>query len=415
MNKKRVVITGLGSINALSHSVEALFQALLECKSGISMIESFDTTDYPVRIGGEIKDFNATDYIDHRDSKRMDRFTQLAMAAASNAVKDSGIDFEKIDVRRAGVIVGTGIGGIKEIEEQHIRLLNKGPKKVSPFCVPRLMANAASGNIAITHGLKGPNICVVSACASATHSIGEAYMNIAYGRSDFLITGGSEAALTPIGLASFCAAKSLSKRNDDPTHASRPFDRDRDGFILSEGAGILILEELEHAKKRNARIYAEVLGYGATDDGYHLTAPMPDGSGAAAAIKVALDDAEMNPDQVDYINAHGTSTQLNDIAESQAIRTVFGDHATKVNISSTKGCLGHSLGATGAIELIVCAKTIQDSVIPPTANHENTDEKCGLDMNFVPNTPKQTKVKVAMSNSLGFGGHNATVIIGAIS
>ncbi|MHC4192862.1 MAG: beta-ketoacyl-ACP synthase II, partial [Planctomycetota bacterium] len=343
MSRRRVVITGLGCITALAESADALFTALCEGKSSVSVIQYFDTTIFPVKIGGEIKDFDPTKYIDQRESKRMDRFTQFAVTAAIQAVNDSGIDLSKEDVYRVGVVVGTGIGGIQEIEQQHIRLIEKG--KVSPFCVPRLMANAASGNIAILYGLRGPNICVSSACASGSHAIGEAFSNIAAGRSDIIITGGTEAALSPLGLSSFCAARSLSTRNNDPTGASRPFDKDRDGFVLSEGAGIVILEEYERAKKRGANIYAELLGYGATDDGYHITAPLPDGAGAAKTMQLALEDAALDKEKIDYINAHGTGTELNDISEGTAIKTVFGDHAYKLPVSSTKSSLGHLIGA----------------------------------------------------------------------
>ena len=414
MSKRRVVITGLGCISALAESADALFTALCEGKSGISAIESFDISAYPVKFGGEIKNFDVTKYIDQRGSKRMDRFTQFAVAAASQAVDDSGLNFSKEDVFRAGAIVGTGIGGIKEIEEQHIRLLRGGPKKLSPFTVPRLMGNAASGNIAIRYGLGGPNFCVVSACASGGHAIGEAFCNIAAGHSDIMITGGTEAALTPIGLASFCSARSLSTRNDNPQAASRPFDKDRDGFVLSEGAGIIVLEEYERAKKRGANIYAELLGYSATDDGYHITAPLPDGAGAAKAMEVALVNAGVVKEKVDYINAHGTGTELNDIAESAAIKSVFGEHAYKLAVSSTKSGLGHLLGASGAVELIVCVKTINESVIPPTINLENQDERCDLRMDYVPLEARQRKVDVALSNSLGFGGHNACLVVGKV-
>jgi len=412
MSRRRVVITGLGCITALGESVSELFAALCQGKSGISTIESFDASAYPVRFGGQIKNFDVDKYLDRRDSKRMDRFTQLAMAASIQAVKDSGLDLAVEDPYRVAVIVGTGIGGIKEIEEQHVRLLEKGPNKVSPFCVPRLMANAASGNIAIQFGLRGPNFCVLSACASGTNAIGEAFYNVLTGRSDVAVTGGSEAALTPIGLASFCAAKSLSTRNDNPPAASRPFDKDRDGFVLAEGAGVLILEEENHAKKRGARIYAELLGYGATDDGYHITAPLPDGAGAAKAMEVALADARIDKDGVDYINAHGTGTDLNDIGESAAIRSLFGQQAYKIPVSSTKSALGHSLGATGAIELIICVNVINESVIPPTINLENQDERCDLKMDYVPLVAREKKVNTAMSNSFGFGGHNACLVVG---
>jgi 3-oxoacyl-[acyl-carrier-protein] synthase II len=414
MIKRRVVITGLGCVTALAESAGELFAALCDGKSGVSIIESFDTSAYPVKFGGEIWNFKVTDYISQRESKRMDRFTQFAMAAAKQAVEDSGLDFSKEDVFRAGVIVGTGIGGLKEIEGQHKRLLRKGPSKVSPFCVPRLMANAAGGNIAIQYGLRGPNFCVSSACASGNHAIGEAFCNIIAGRSDIMITGGAEAALTPIGLASFCAARSLSTRNDDPQRASRPFDRDRDGFVLSEGAGVLVLEEIDHAKKRGANIYAELLGYSATDDGYHITAPLPDGSGAATTMNLALIDAGVEKEKIDYINAHGTATELNDIAESLAIRSVFGERSYKIPVSSTKSCLGHLLGASGAVELIVCVKAITESTIPPTINLENPDERCGAGMDFVPLEARQTKVNIAMSNSFGFGGHNSCLVVGKV-
>lgn len=414
MRKRRVVITGLGCITALAESVDKLFTSLCEGKSGVSSIESFDTSLYPVRIGGEINGFDVTRYVDQREGKRMDRFAQFAVAAALQAVSDSGLDFSKEDGSRVGVIVGTGIGGLKEIEEQHLRILDKGPSKVSPFCVPRLMANAASGNIAIRFGLRGPNFCVSSACATGNHAIGEAFCNITAGRSDIMITGGAEAALTPIGLASFCAARSLSTRNDNPQAASRPFDKDRDGFILSEGAGILILEEEKHAKKRNANIYAELLGYSATDDGYHITAPLPNGAGAAAAMREALADAGLAQDKIDYINAHGTGTDLNDIAESAAIREVFGRQAYKIPVSSTKSSLGHLLGASGAVELIACVKAINESIIPPTINLENQDERCDLKMDFVPLKARRAKVNYVLSNSFGFGGHNACLVVGKV-
>lgn len=414
MSRRRVAITGLGCVTALAESADGLFTALCEGKSGISKIESFDAGEYPVTFGGEIKKFDVTKYVDQREGKRMDRFSQFAIAAASQAVDESGLDFAKEDVFRAGVIVGTGIGGIKEIEDQHLRLLNKGVRKLSPFTVPRLMANAAGGNIAIHYGLRGHNFSVVSACASGSHAIGEAFSNILADKSDIVITGGSEAALTPIGLASFCAARSLSARNDNPAAASRPFDKDRDGFVLSEGAGILVLEEITHAEKRGARIYAELLGYGATDDGFHITAPLPNGEGASMAMTLALKDAGLEPKNVDYINAHGTATELNDIMESAAIKTVFGDHAYKLLVSSTKSCLGHLLGASGAVELIVCIKAIKESIVPPTINLENPDERCDLKMDFVPLKARQAEVNIAMSNSFGFGGHNACLIVGKV-
>ncbi len=414
MAKRRVVITGLGCVTALGESADVMFDALCSGKSGVSLIESFDTSGYPVKIGGEVKDFDINNYIGQRDGRRMDRFTQFSIASAIQAVEQSGIDFDKENVKRVGVLIGTGIGGLKEIEEQHIRLLNKGPTKVSPFCVPKLMGNAASGCIAIHYGLRGPNMCVVTACASASHAVGEAFYQIINNKADVMITGGSEAALTPIGLASFCSLKSLSTRNDDPEHASRPFDRDRDGFILSEGAGTVVLEEYEHAKKRGAKIYCELLGYGATCDGYHITAPLTDGSGAAEAMKIALRDAGIKPEDVQYINAHGTSTELNDAAETLAVKSVFGEHAYRLSVSSTKSCLGHLLGASGGVELIAVCKTIEQSLIPPTANLDNVDEKCDPKIDYVPNKPKEQEVKFAVNNSLGFGGHNSTLVVGKI-
>jgi 3-oxoacyl-[acyl-carrier-protein] synthase II len=414
MDRRRVVITGLGCVTALGELTDDVFGALCRAESGVSLIESFDTKDFSVIFGGEIKNFVIKKYISMREAKRMDRFTQLAMASAIQAVSDSGIDFEAEDKHRVGVLVGTGIGGLKEIEEQHIRILEKGPSKISAFTVPRLMGNAASGCISIQYGLKGLNMCIVTACASASHSIGEAFYSIISNRCDIMLTGGSEAALTPLGLASFCALKSLSTRNDNPQIASRPFDKDRDGFILSEGSGVIILEEYEHARKRGARIYCEMLGYGATGDGYHITAPDPDGKGAAEAMRLALTDAKLEPEKIDYINAHGTSTELNDIAESLAIKSVFGDHAYKLAVSSTKGCLGHMLGASGAVELIVMAKVIEKSIIPPTANLDTVDKRCDPKMDYVPREARPAKVDFALSNSLGFGGHNCCLVVGKI-
>lgn len=414
MSDRRVVITGLGCVTALAQEANAFFDALCRAQSGISRIECFDTSEYPVKIGGEIKDFDIVSYVGQREGRRMDRFSQLAVASSLQAVTDSGIAFDKEDRGRCGVLVGTGIGGIKEIEDQHIRLLDKGPGKVSPFCVPKLMGNAASGLISIQFGLEGPNMCVVTACASASHAIGEAYWVIKNNRADIMITGGSEAALTPIGLASFCALKSLSTRNDDPTHASRPFDKDRDGFILSEGAGILVIEDYEHARKRGAKIYGEILGYGATGDAYHITAPLPDGRGAATAMRQALEGARLDPDKIEYINAHGTSTELNDVSESIAIRSIFRDHAYKLMVSSTKSCTGHLLGASGAVEMIAICKAIEKSMIPPTANLDNVDPECDLKMDFVPKQAREKQLRYAMNNSLGFGGHNSSIIVGKI-
>ena len=409
MAKRRVVITGMGLMTAMGQSLSGFWDNLLAGKSGVCTIESFDTSAYPVHIGGEIHDFDSNVYLEKREAKRIDRFALFALASAINAVKDSGLDMDKIDLDRSGVIVGSGIGGLGELEKEHCKLLKQGPGRVSPFCVPKLMVNAASANVSIYFKLRGSNTSVVTACASAAHAIGDALRQIQMGSADIMITGGSEAALTSLGLASFCALKALSKRNDDPAAASRPFDRDRDGFVLSEGAGIVVLEDYEHAKKRGANIYAELIGYGMTADGSHITQPSPDGKGAFNAIKTALDDAGVNPEQIDYINAHGTGTQLNDISETNAIKAVFGSHARNLAISSTKSHMGHLLGASGGVELIVSALALKNSTIPATINLENPDEKCDLD--YTPLEPRSADINYVMSNSFGFGGHNASLII----
>ncbi|HBG78795.1 MAG TPA: beta-ketoacyl-[acyl-carrier-protein] synthase II [Phycisphaerales bacterium] len=415
MNKRRVVITGLGAATPLGDSVDILWDSLLKGRSGVSNIESFDVSQFPVRFAGEIKDFDISKYVDVREGRRMDRFTQLAVASAVNAMTDSGLDImAQVDLDRCGVIVGSGIGGIQEIEQQHIRLLNKGPRAVSPFTVPKLMGNAACGTISMMYGMRGPNFCVVTACASASHAIGEALYNILNDRSDVVIAGGSEAAVSPVGLSSFCALRSLSTRNDAPAQASRPFDVARDGFVMAEGAGVVILEEYEHAKKRGAKIYAELLGYGATGDANHITAPLPDGAGAAKAMKLALKQAGIANEKIDYINAHGTSTELNDVAETTAIKSVFGQHAYNISINSTKSMLGHSLGASGAIELVAVCKTIENSIIHPTINLDNVDPACDDKLDFVPKVAKERKVNYALSNSFGFGGHNCSLVVGKI-
>jgi len=412
MSNRRVVLTGLGTVNPVAHNVPDFWSGLLNGVSGIRLIQRFDTEGYTSRIGGEVIDWAGvpSDVVNPREIRRMDRYAQFACAAAIEAVRDSGVDFGAEDVSRCGVIVGSGIGGLQELEDQHLRLIEKGPGRISPFTVPKLMANAGSGNISIIWGLRGPNFAVVTACASAAHSIGEAMRAITRDEADVMITGASEAAVTRIGLASFCALKGLSTRNDEPERASRPFDRDRDGFLLSEGAGVVLIEELEHAKARGAEIYAELTGYGASGDGYHITAPDPEGHGAVLAMQRCLATAGINADDVTYINAHGTSTQLGDLAETGAIKRVFGDHAkTGLMVSSTKSATGHLLGASGGVELIATALAIKDGVIPPTLNLENPDEKCDLD--YVPLTPRQCDVKVALSNSFGFGGHNACLIL----
>ncbi len=412
MGKRRIVLTGLGTVNPLAKDVPGFWQGLMDVRSGIDRIRRFDPSDFTSHIGGEVKDFEGveSDLVDPREGKRMDRFAQFAVQSSIEAVADSGLDFDSEDRARCGVMIGSGIGGLQELETQHKRMLAKGPSRVSPFTVPKLMVNAGSGNVSIVWKLMGPNTSVVTACASAANAIGEAMRCIQRGQADVIITGGSEAALTPIGLASFCALKGLSTRNDDPTRASRPFDKDRDGFLLSEGAGSVILETLEHALARDAKIYGELIGYGASGDGYHITAPDPEGRGASLAMRLALEDGQVNPDQVDYINTHGTSTELGDVAETRAIKKVFGDWATNgLVVSSTKSCTGHLLGASGGVELIACAKALETGVLPATANLDNPEDGCDLD--YIPNTPREKKIDVALSNSFGFGGHNACLLL----
>ncbi|MER3416844.1 MAG: beta-ketoacyl-[acyl-carrier-protein] synthase II [Gemmataceae bacterium] len=413
MVPRRVVITGMGTVNPLSHNVAEFWQALCAGRSGIGPIDLFDPSPFKVHFGGQVRHFDPEKTIDARTSRRLDRFAQFALVATVEAVRDSGLDFSREDPRRIGVILGSGIGGLSEYEEQHTRLIKGGPGKISPFVIPKLMVNAAPGQISIYYGLRGPNMAVATACASAANAIGEALRCIQYGEADIMITGGSEAALTPMGLGGFIAARALSERNDAPHKASRPFDRDRDGFVLSEGCGILILEEAERARRRQARIYAELIGYGASADAYNITAPCPDGSGAAMAMEAALHDARCHPEDIDYINAHGTSTPLGDEAETKAIKQVFGSHARKLAVSSTKSMIGHLLGASGAVELIATAMTIHTGVVHPTINYENPDPACDLD--YVPNEARQMRVRRAMSNSFGFGGHNACLVLSAFS
>ncbi len=412
MPKRRVVVTGLGTVNPLGHNVREFWHELLAGRSGIRRIARFDPSPFASQIGGEVQNFPGVprEKCDPRESRRMDRFAQFAVVSAIEAAEDSGLDFAKENPERCGVIVGSGIGGLQELEDQHKRMLEKGPSRVSPFTVPKLMANAASGNISILWGLRGPNHAVVTACASAANAIGESLRILQRNEADLVISGGSEAALTQIGLASFCALKGLSTRNDDPEHASRPWDADRDGFLLSEGAGCVILEELERATRRGAKIYAELIGYGASGDGYHITAPDPEGRGAILAMQRALADGEIKSEDVDYINAHGTSTELGDIAECRALKRVFGAYATNgLRVSSTKSSTGHLLGASGGVELIASALAITEGAIPATLNLQKPDEGCDLD--FVPLTPRQEKINVVLSNSFGFGGHNACLLL----
>ncbi|MGE0608752.1 MAG: beta-ketoacyl-ACP synthase II [Pirellulales bacterium] len=409
--KRRVVVTGLGAVTSLSRKVPDLWERILRGESGIHEIRSFDTTHYRVHFGGEIWDWDTEGYVPHKEAKRLDPFSQFAMVAAMDAVNDAGIDFNAMggDPFRRGVILGSGIGGLHEIEEQHGRLVAKGPDRVSAFTIPKLMVNAASGQVSIQYGLRGPNAAVATACASATNGIGEALRAIQHDDADLMITGGTEAALTPMGVSGFGNMRALSERNDAPTKASRPFDADRDGFVLSEGAGILVLEELGHAQARGARIYCELVGYGVSADSGHITQPDEHGTGAARAMSNALRDAKLNPADVGYINAHGTSTPLGDAAETQAIKSVFGEHARSVSISSTKSQLGHLLGASGGVELVLSVLALRDNIVPPTINLDTPDPKCDLD--YTPNQPRQRELSVAMSNSFGFGGHNASVIV----
>ena len=410
--KRRVAITGIGAVTSLSCKVDDLWQKLVDGQSGVHELKAFDTTEHKVHFGGEVQQWSPEDYVAPKELKRLDRFTQFAMVAGIDAVTDSGIEFDSLDPFRCGVIVGSGIGGLTEIEAQEKRLFDKGPDKVSPFTIPKMMLNAASGHLSIRYGLRGCNYAVATACASATNAMGEAFRAIQYGEADVIVTGGSEAAITPIGLSGFANMKALSMRNDNPAEASRPFDVDRDGFVLAEGAGIVVFEELEYAKSRGARIYAEVLGYGASADAGHITQPDAGGTGAARAMSNALKDAQMEPSDIEYINAHGTSTPLGDKAETIAIKRVFEDHAYRVNVSSSKSQLGHSLGASGGVELVISVLAIRDQVAPPTINLSNPDPDC--DLNYTPNSPQEIKIERVMSNSFGFGGHNASIVAGAL-
>jgi len=409
-NNRRVVITGMGAITPLGNDVETFWANLKNGVSGIHTIESFDTTAYDCHIGGEVRGFDPkTVFKNPKDVRRTDRFAQLAMAAAKMAMADSAIEMANENPNRFGVLVSSGIGGLKTLEDQYTILLSKGPKRVSAFTIPMLISNMASGLISMEFGMRGPNMCIVTACATSNNAIGESWRMIKFGDADVFLAGGSEAAIIPIGLAGFGAMKALSTRNDDPEHASRPWDRDRDGFVIGEGAGVVVVEELERAKKRNAKIYCELVGYGLSADAYHMTAPPHDGGGAAHAMELALEHAQLSVDQVDYINAHATSTGLGDVAETRAIKTVFGDRAKSVSISSTKSMTGHLLGGAGAVEMAACALAIRDGVIPPTINLDHPDEECDLD--FTPHKAREKKVSVALNNSFGFGGHNATLVV----
>ncbi len=410
---RRVVITGIGVASPVGCDLTTFWNALANGVSGIDRITLFDTTQYDCKIGGEVKGFDPVKWFKvPKDVKRADRYSQLLMAASKLAVVDGGLgEFEGIDKDRVGVFLGSGIGGLKSIEDQHTNLITKNPSRVSPFMIPMMIANMGSGLAAIEWGLRGPNMSIVTACASAANTIGEAWRTLKFGDADMFIAGGGEAAIAPLGLSGFGNMKALSQRNEDPTRASRPWDKDRDGFVLSEGAGVVILEELEHAKKRGAKIYGELAGYGVSCDAHHMTSPTPDGSGAARAMAMAMRHAGVNPEDVDYLNAHATSTGLGDIAETQAIKVAFGAHAKKLAVSSTKSVTGHTLGAAGAVELAACLLAMQHSVLPPTINLDEADPQCDLD--YVPKVAREHKIKVAMSNSFGFGGHNATLVVTA--
>jgi 3-oxoacyl-[acyl-carrier-protein] synthase II len=417
--KRRVVVTGMGAVTSLGLKLDELWQRLLRGESGIGRITLFDTDGadvgggpFKVNFAGEIHGWAPTGYLTSKDEKRIDRFAQFAFVAGVDAVTDSGIDFSKEDAFRCGVIIGSGVGGITEMEEQLIRLVHKGPERISAFCIPKLMVNAGSGHVSIQYGLRGMNTAVATACASAANAIGDALNAIRHNVADVMITGGSEAAITRMGIAGFSNMRALSERNDAPQKASRPFDADRDGFVLAEGAGILVLEELEHARARGARVYAELTGYGASADGAHITQPDEEGTGAAKAMELALCDSGRGPASIGYINAHGTSTPLGDAAETFAIKRIFGDHARRLSISSTKSQLGHLLGASGGVELIISILALRHGVIPPTINYETPDPKCDLD--YTPNEARERRFDAAMSNSFGFGGHNASLIVSRI-
>jgi len=409
MSQRRVVITGMGAVTPFGVSVDRLWDGLIEGRSGIRQVRNFDTAAFDVRIGGEVTDFEPETYLDRKLIKRLDRFVQFAMVATAEAVRQAQLDASKEDPHRMAVIFGSGIGGMNELEQQFARLHEKGPGKVSAFTIPKLMVNAASGNISIAYQAKGNSIAVSSACASATNAMGEALQHIRRGEADVVFTGGSEAALTPLALAAFASMKALSTRNDEPEKASRPFDRDRDGFVLSEGAGAVVFEELGHAQRRGAPILAEVIGFASTADADHITQPSETGEGAAQAMARALADARIAPGEVDYINAHGTATPLGDVAETVAIKRVFGPSAGKLVVSSTKSAIGHSLGASGGIEIIVSVQAVRNSIVPPTINLDHPAPECDLD--YCPNHARDRKINVAMSNSFGFGGHNACIVV----
>jgi len=408
MSKRRVVVTGLGMISPLGLDVQSSWQAIIQGKSGVGYITHFDAKDYPVRIAAEVKGFDPTKYIELKEVKKMDRFIHFAIAATEMAIADSELKITPENSERIGIVIGSGMGGLPAIEYYHQILLEKGWKRVSPFFIPMVIINLAAGQISIKYGIKGPNLAVTTACATGNHSIGEAFRMIQYGDADVMIAGGAEAVITPMAVAGFAIMRALSTRNEEPEKASRPFDADRDGFVMGEGSGILILEELEHALKRGAKIYAELVGYGMTSDAYHITAPAPEGEGGARCMKMALNDAGISPEEIDYINAHGTATKQGDELETQAIKTIFGEHAYKLCVSSTKSMTGHLLGAAGGVEAIFTILSIYEDIVPPTINLDNPDPECDLD--YVPYNAKKKEIKYAMTNSFGFGGTNASLI-----
>jgi len=410
MSEKRVVITGIGVTSPIGNDAEAFWQALCAGKSGVDRVTAFDTSDYPTQIAGEVKGLDFSLYMDAKEVKRNDRSILLGLAASHMAVADSGLDLDNEDLERIGVIVGSGVGGLMTMETEHKKLLERGPGRVSPFLIPMMIADMPAGRISMAHGLKGPNYAVVSACASAAHSLGDAFMMIKCGMMDAALAGGTEAAVTPIAFAGFCSMKAMSTRNDTPQKASSPFDAKRDGFVMGEGSGIVVMESLDRALARGAKIYGEMLGYGATGDAHHLSHPAPDGVGAQSAMRMALSSAGLAPDKIDYINAHGTSTPLNDEYESTAIKRVFGEAANTVSISSTKSMTGHLLGASGGVEFVASLLAVRDGIIPPTINYDDPDPKCALC--YTPNVAVKRQVRCAMSNSFGFGGHNASLIVG---
>ena len=405
---KRVVVTGLGAITPVGNDVPSMWAALLAGRSGLGTITSFDASAFASQIAAEVKGFDPARYLTPKEIKRTERFTQFAIGASKQAVADAGLQVEHEDPFRYGVIIGSGMGSMHLIEEQHNVYLNKGPGKLTPFMIPMLICNMAPGHVAMNLGFKGPNFCTTTACASGAHGVGEAFGIIQRGNADVMLGGGTESCVSPMAVGGFCALMALSRRNDDPVGASRPFDKERDGFVIGEGAGVIVLEELEHAKKRGANIYAEMVGYGATADAYHMTAPDPEGQGAARAMALALEDAKLRPEQITYLNAHGTSTELNDKIETLAIKKTFGGAAKKVAVSSTKSMTGHLIGAAGGVEAAISVLAIQHGVMPPTMNYQHPDPDCDLD--YIPNQARKAKVEAALSNSLGFGGHNATVV-----